>query len=61
MDLDQSGVLTEGSLVPRREDTPCLITPCLSFPPGVVSSRSSLAPRGHYIGAVPMQHMVNKA
>ena len=51
MGPDQSGVLTVGSLVPDREDTPCLITPCLSFPPGVVS----------HIGAVPMQHMVNKA
>ena len=48
-------------LSPRREDPPCLITPCLSFPPGVVSHRSSLAPQGHYIRAVPMQHMVNKA
>ena len=61
MGLNQSGVLTVGSLVPKREDTPCLITPCLSFPPGVVSHRSSLAPQGHYIRAVPMQHMVNKA
>ena len=48
-------------LSPRREDTLCLITPCLSFPPGVVSHRFSLAPQGHYIRAVPMQHMVNKA
>ena len=55
MDLDQSGVLTVGLLVP------CLITPCLSLPPGVVSHRSSLAPQGHYIRAVPMKHMVNKA
>ena len=31
------------------------------FPPGVVRHRSSLAPQGHYIRAVPMQHMVNKA
>ena len=60
MGLDQSGVLTVGTLVPRRENTPCYITPCLSFPPGVVSHRSSLALQGHYIRAVPMQHMVNK-
>ena len=60
MVLDQSGVVW-ARLSPRREDTPCLITPCLSFPPGVVSHRSSLAPQGHYIRAVPMQHMVNKA
>ena len=32
-----------------------------SFSPGVVSHRSSLAPQGHYIRAVPMQHMVNMA
>ena len=61
MCLDQSVVLTVGCLSPRREDTPCLITPCLSFPPGVVSHRSSLAPQGHYIRAVLMQHMINKA
>ena len=58
MGLDQSEVLTVGSLVPKA---PCLITPCLSFPPGVVSHRSSLALQGDYIRAVPMQHMVNKA
>ena len=61
MGLDQSGVLTVGLLVPKEEDTPCFITPSLSFPPGVVSHRSSLAPGGHYIRAVPMQHMVKKA
>ena len=54
MGLYQSGV-------PRREDTPCFITPCLSFPPGVGSHRSTLAPESHYIRAVPAQHMVNKA
>ena len=61
MGLDQSGVLTVGTLVPKREDTSCYITPCLSFPPGVVGHRSSLALQGHYIRAVFMQHMVNKA
>ena len=62
MGLDQSGVLTVGSVFsPRREDTPWFITPYLSFPPGVVSHHSSLAPQGHYIRAVPVQHMVNKA
>ena len=61
MGLDQSGVLTVGTLDHRRVDTPCFITPCLSFPPGLLSDRSSLAPQGHYIRAVPMQHMVNKA
>ena len=55
MDLDQSGVLTVGSLVPKEGRH------TLSFPPGVVSHSSSLAPQGHYIRAVPMQHMVNKA
>ena len=61
MGLDQSGVLTVGTRVPKKSvDTVCFITPCLSFPSGVVSHRSSLAPQGHYIRAVPMQHMVNK-
>ena len=59
MGLDQLGVLTVGSLVPK--EAPCLITPCLSFPPGVVSHRSSSASQGHYIRAVPMHYMVNKA
>ena len=62
MGLDQSGVLTVGSLVPKkgRHTLPhntLLVIP----PPGVVSHRSSLAPQGHYIRAVPMQHMVNEA
>ena len=45
----------------RGVDTPCFITPRLSFPPRVLSHHSSLAPQGHYIRAVPMQHMVNRA
>ena len=61
MGLDQLGVLTVGTLGPTRVDTPCFTAPCLSFPPGVESHRSSLAPQGHNIRAYPMQHVVNKA
>ena len=49
-----------GSLVPK-EGKHTLPHNTLSSPPGVVSHRSSLAPQGHYIRAVPMQHVVNKA
>ena len=61
MGLEQSGVLTVGTLVRKEGGPPCFTAPCLSFPPGVVSHRSLLAPQGHYIRAVSMQHMVNKA
>ena len=33
----------------------------MAFGQGGVSHRSSLAPEGQYIRAVPMQHMVNNA
>ena len=61
MGLDQSGVLTVGSLVPKEgrhtlpHNTLLVILPWCSKPP------FTLAPQGHYIRAVPMQHMVNKA
>ena len=62
MGLDQSGVLTVGTLVPQEGGhTLPLNTLLVIPPPGVESHRSSLAPQGHYIRAVPMQHMVNKA
>ena len=56
MGLDQSGVLTVGSLVPKEGRHTLLV-----IPPRVGSHRSSLAHQGHHIRAVPMQHMVNKA
>ena len=59
MGLDQLGVWAH--LSQRRVDTPCFTAPCLSFPPGVESHRSSLAPQGDNIRAYPMQHVVNKA
>ena len=61
MGLDQSGVLTVGSLVPKEgrhilpHNTLLVIPPWCGKPPYL------LAPQGHYIRAVPMQHMVNKA
>ena len=61
MGLDQSGVLTVGSLVPKEGRHTLPHNTLLVIAPGVVSHRSSLAPQGHYIRAVPMQHMVNKA
>ena len=61
MGLDQSGVLTVGTLVPKEGMHTLSSTPCLPFPPGLESHRSSLAPQGHLIRAYPMHHMVNKA
>ena len=61
MGLDQSGVLTVGTLVPKEGGHSLVHNTLLVVPPGVVSHRSSLAPQGHYIRAAPMQHMVNKA
>ena len=62
MGLDQSGVLTVGSLVPKEGRHTLLHNSLLliSFA-GVVGHGSSLAPQGHYIRAVPVQHMVTKA
>ena len=59
MRLDQLGVLTVGTLVPKEVDTPCFTAPCLSFPPGLESHGSSLALQGHNIRAYPVQHVVN--
>ena len=61
MGLDQSGVLTVGTFVPEEDGHTLLQHTLLVIPPGVVSHRSSLAPQGLYIRAVPMQHMLNKA
>ena len=61
MGLDQSGVLTVGSLVPKEgrhtlpHNTLLVIPPWCRKPPFFVGSPRS------YIRAVPMQHMVNKA
>ena len=61
MGLDQSGVLTVGTLVPKEgghtlpHKTLLVIPPWSRKPPPIVRSP------GHYIRAVPMQHMVNKA
>ena len=60
MGLDQSGVQTVSTLVPKEGRHTLLQNTLLVIPPGVLSHRSSLAPQGHYIRPVPMQHMVNK-
>ena len=61
MGLVQSVVLTVGTLVPKEGGHTLPHNTLLVIPPGVESHRSSLAPQGHYIRAVPMQHMVNQA
>ena len=61
MDPDPLGVLTVGTLVPKEGMHTLSSTPCLPFPPGLGSHRSSLAPQGHHIRAYPMQLVVNKA
>ena len=61
MGLDQSEVLTVGSLVPKEgrhilpHNTLLVVPPWCSKPPFILRSQ------GHYVRAVPMQHMVNKA
>ena len=54
MGLDQVGVLTVGTLVPKEGMHTLSSTACLPFPPSLESHRSSLAPQGHYIRAYPM-------
>ena len=61
MGLDQSGVLTVGSLVPKEGRHTLPHNTLLVIPPWCSKPPFSLALHGHYIRAVPMQHMVNKA
>ena len=62
MGLDQLGVLTVGTLVPKECGQTLLHSTLLVvLPLGVGNHRSSLAPQGHNIRADPMQHVVNKA
>ena len=61
MGLDQLGVITVGTFVPKEGMHTLSPTPCLPIPLGLGSHRSSLAPQGHHIRAYPMQHLVNKA
>ena len=56
MGLDQSGVLTVGSLVFKEGRHTLPHNTLLVIPPWC-----NKALQGHYIRAVPMQHMVNKA
>ena len=59
MGLDQLGVLTVGTLVPKEGEHSLLCNPLLVI--RIAGHRSSLAPQGHDIRAGPMAHMVNKA
>ena len=61
MGLDQSGVLTVGTLVPKEGGHTLLHSTLLVSPPWSGKPRSLLAPKGHNIRAVLMQHMVNEA
>ena len=61
MGLDQSGVLTVGSLVPKEGRHTLPHNTLLVIPPWCRKPPFSLAHQGHYIRAAPMQHMVNKA
>ena len=61
MGLDQSGVLTVGSLVPKEGRHTLPHNTLLVIPLWCSKPPFNLAPQGHYIRAVPMQHMVNKA
>ena len=61
MGLDNSGVLTVGTLVPKEGEHTLLHNTLLVIPPWSRKPPFSLAPQGHYIRALPMQHMVNKA
>ena len=61
MGLDHSGVLTVGTLVCKEGEHTLLHNTLLVVLPWSRKPPFSLAPQGHYIRAVPMQHMVNKA
>ena len=61
MGLDQLGVLTVGTLVPKEGMHTLPSTPCLPFSSDLGSQRSSFAPQGHHIRAYFMQTVVNKA
>ena len=61
MGLDHSGVLNVGTLVPKEGEHTLLHNTLLVIPPWSRNPPFSLAPQGHYIRAVPVQHMVNKA
>ena len=64
MGLDQLGVLTVGTLVPKetryQKEFLVSLACCSPLVIRIGSHRSSLAPQGHYIRAGPMAHMVNR-
>ena len=61
MGLDQLGVLSVGTPVPKEGMHTFSSTPSLPFPHGLRSHRSLLIPESHHIRAYAMQHVVNKA
>ena len=60
MGLDQLGVLTVGTLVPKQGGHALLHSILLVVPPWSRKHRSSSAPQAGYFRAYPMQHVVNK-
>ena len=61
MGLDHSGVLTVGRPVFKEGEHTLLHNTLLVTPPRSRKPPFSLDPQRHYIRAVSMQHMVNKA
>ena len=53
MGLDQLGVLTVGTLVPKEGGHTLPSTSCLPFLPGLGSYRSSVAPKVITLGHIP--------
>ena len=61
MGLNQLGVLTVGTLVPKEGGHTLIHSNLLVIPPWSRKPPPLLAPQGHYIRAYPMQNAVNKA
>ena len=61
MDLNQLGVLTVDTLVPKEAANTLSFITLLAIPRWSGSHRFWLAPQGHHIRAYRMQHVVNKA
>ena len=61
MGLDHSGVLTVGTLVPKEGGHTLLHNTLPVIPTWSGKPPFFVGYQGHYIRAVPMQHMVNKA
>ena len=61
MGLDQLGLLTVGTITPKKGGHTLLSSPCSRLSPGLGSHRFSLAPQGKCTKACPMRHLVSEA